>query len=1388
MVQNSVRGRLFGVSDHLRRMARGSSRDGGVGLVIECWKMLFNVVYEHLSNGKAMSISGLGTFFPCLETSKDVALDLDSGFLAKCQVSYRKDVKKVPAAMVAHPVSFTEIAMKCDMKRDVAADILVGLLESVKEDVARGELTGLDMFPVGALLFENRQARFLSAKLKVQEQPAQEPAKAVKRETITTSDRRQEEMKYWSMSTSDRSKMGQTSFLIQRMKDAISRQFSSSDDVFAFFTNDNSTITVEQLISGIRKIADVADDELASFRKQVQKQHGSVLHKSDFEKLLNLDKLSQKELLCFKCIYDAVYIAKSTLKEIFQLADRDVDGKVSLEELAAVMSEVASIDRTEVKRSLDILSKSYLERQGLSWDLKRKWSYAELASMLEGHTRPFDWEQEVLLRCQRWMVQHGYSLEQAFSLIAGGSRSGISRKRFGEWILQIDPLLYLEHVDRIFNKFKLVDGEIRKADFTSRLNGIVLQMQEKAFRWLEDKLFEKKKTLQALLIESDFNRDGKVSSEEFLRMVKMLDRSLSEAEAREFVKALTLTELQDNVDVLKLQKRFDHHNVQSSEADANLLESIQKALISRKISPKSFFDKFDRDRDSRLSEVELTEGLQSLGVSCSKHQVRKLMYLTDKDSNGFLDIDEFVGRFGLESVKKSDKFAHLATKLSLYLSKLGYTGAEQVFKKFAKQDFIGFQEFRSLIQHARVKMSVEEEDVMWRTLDVNNRGRLNLRQFISSMSVGAFKMSSSSHLRGDQGGSAVDAARMIKDIAHARRQTISDLFVKIDKDNDGYVGIEDLDKFAPEVASFSLSSQRSKSKAVKADVAQRDLAGLLRGTNKLFLDQHEFVRLIEKFVPNVPVEQAILYVQEQLLKTAKGAKLKSAPVKVHKNEIQDMLRGGGFDAEAFDQLLDMLGKDHDGNVVVPTIVPLDWREVKRLMHHIGTSLSRRFGSADALLQKLPPPAGATATAAQNKSYNFASMVDLVEDGGIMNKKQLAATHWDQICERLGGKSGTMSEETIRNLMTTYDFRIELMNELQDAVYDGGHRPEDLLRKKEFGRDDFCNLYCSLLKSRTISEATLLFDWLTSSQRSKHSLTRAQLVNLLFGYDKPLDWEREKLAELSVDIRASFRTVDEFLKILDLDKDGTVSVKELQSGFSNVNMRLTKRDVRLLFLAIDEDGSGDLDVEELRKVFYDAESKESRGESIQVGRDDRKRAMEDRWARLRRVRLARLLANFFPDVSSAFRALQNAGPALRNQQGVSAAQFTSGFTRIFEEAKIAAPSAEKLLQIFKAAVKDALVMSFSQFASLFWQGSKEESKQLLPSQGLKNAIESMKRKEQAIMKRLEGQGRIRRTQLVEVLQACDLKFDQETLQQILDFAGQGHGTIDVPALLRACQRK
>eukprot|EP00960_Hanusia_phi_P029419 747940-Hanusia_phi.AAC.5 len=247
--------------------------------------------------------------------------------------------------------------------------------------------------------------------------------------------------------------------------------------------------------------------------------------------------------------------------------------------------------------------------------------------MLEGHTRPFDWEQEVLLRCQRWMVQQGYSLEKAFSVISGGNRSGISKKRFGEWVLQIDPLLYLEQVDRVFNKFKLVDGEGRQGSRT------------------------------LLLPRHDL---AQVSAEEFLRMVKLLDRSLSEVEARELVKALTLTELQvggcwDNVDVMRLQRRFDHHNAQSSDADSNLLESIQKALNSQKMSPKAFFDKFDLNRDSKLSEEELNDGLQSLGI-------RKLMFLTDKDNNGFLDIDEFVSRFGLESVKKSDKFAHLATK------------------------------------------------------------------------------------------------------------------------------------------------------------------------------------------------------------------------------------------------------------------------------------------------------------------------------------------------------------------------------------------------------------------------------------------------------------------------------------------------------------------------------------------------------------------------------------------------------------------------------------------------------------------------------------------------------------------------------------------------------
>eukprot|EP00960_Hanusia_phi_P029418 747940-Hanusia_phi.AAC.4 len=326
MVQNAIRGRLFGVSDHLRKLARGSSRDGGVGLVIQCWKALFHVVYDHLCHGQSMYVNGLGTFTPCLQSTDDVALDLESSFLTKSQVSYRKEVKKVPQAAAAHPLSYTEVAIKCEIKREFAADILVGLLESVKEEISRGDLSGLDMLPVGILLIENRQVRFLSAKLRMQEQPAQEAHKEVRREAGRKQEER--EPRAIGMSSLERSKMDQETFLIQRMKDSISRQFSSSDDVFAFFTNDNSTITVEQLIHGIRKIVDVSDEDLASLRKQVLKQHGTVLQKSDFERMLCLDKLSQKELLCFKCIYDAVYIAKSTLKEVFQLADKDNDGKV----------------------------------------------------------------------------------------------------------------------------------------------------------------------------------------------------------------------------------------------------------------------------------------------------------------------------------------------------------------------------------------------------------------------------------------------------------------------------------------------------------------------------------------------------------------------------------------------------------------------------------------------------------------------------------------------------------------------------------------------------------------------------------------------------------------------------------------------------------------------------------------------------------------------------------------------------------------------------------------------------------------------------------------------------------------------------------------------------
>jgi Ca2+-binding EF-hand superfamily protein len=53
------------------------------------------------------------------------------------------------------------------------------------------------------------------------------------------------------------------------------------------------------------------------------------------------------------------------------------------------------------------------------------------------------------------------------------------------------------------------------------------------------------------------------------------------------------------------------------------------------------FDRFDRDGNGKIDEVELTRLLDTLGVGFSAAQVRATFEAIDQNHSGFIDFEEF---------------------------------------------------------------------------------------------------------------------------------------------------------------------------------------------------------------------------------------------------------------------------------------------------------------------------------------------------------------------------------------------------------------------------------------------------------------------------------------------------------------------------------------------------------------------------------------------------------------------------------------------------------------------------------------------------------------------------------------------------------------------------
>lgn len=97
-------------------------------------------------------------------------------------------------------------------------------------------------------------------------------------------------------------------------------------------------------------------------------------------------------------------------------------------------------------------------------------------------------------------------------------------------------------------------------------------------------------------------------------------------------------DLQYNLSRRKFLRKPSRMFSSSDRQNSGLLSSFQPNLDEL----KRVFDKFDRNKDGKISQEEYKAILRALGKGSTNRDVQKIFEIADMDGDGFIDFKEFV--------------------------------------------------------------------------------------------------------------------------------------------------------------------------------------------------------------------------------------------------------------------------------------------------------------------------------------------------------------------------------------------------------------------------------------------------------------------------------------------------------------------------------------------------------------------------------------------------------------------------------------------------------------------------------------------------------------------------------------------------------------------------
>jgi calcium-binding protein CML len=131
---------------------------------------------------------------------------------------------------------------------------------------------------------------------------------------------------------------------------------------------------------------------------------------------------------------------------------------------------------------------------------------------------------------------------------------------------------------------------------------------------------------------------------------------------------------------------------------------------------KMVFDKFDSNKDGKISQQEYKATLKSLGMGNSVNEVPNIFRVVDLDGDGFINFDEF-----MEAQKKGGGVKSLDIQSS--------------FRTFDKNGDgkISAEEIKEMLWKLEERCSLEDCRRMVRAVDTDGDGMVDMNEFVAMM-------------------------------------------------------------------------------------------------------------------------------------------------------------------------------------------------------------------------------------------------------------------------------------------------------------------------------------------------------------------------------------------------------------------------------------------------------------------------------------------------------------------------------------------------------------------------------------------------------------------------------------------------------------------------------